>query len=129
MPVYRLTRGRVGGHVGRAPVLLLTTRGRRSGQRRTTPVVYIAEGSSFVVIGSNAGNNEPAWALNLRANGDAEIEVRTDRKTVRARLTDGDERRRLWDRMNAQYAGFEAYEARTSRDIPVFLLEPAGALT
>ncbi|HEU4979560.1 MAG TPA: nitroreductase/quinone reductase family protein [Solirubrobacteraceae bacterium] len=125
VPVYRATRGRLLGKVGRAPVLLLTTTGRRSGQRRTAPVVYLRDGERFVVIGSNAGNaNAPAWALNLRANPDADVEAHGEKVAVRARVTEGEERAELWRRMNEQYGGFEQYRARTGRDIAVFALEP-----
>src|SRR5919202_159512 len=87
VPVYRATRGRLMGKVGRAPVLLLTTTGRKSGEPRTAPVVYLADGDRYVVIGSNAGNpRPPAWALNLHANPDAQVEVRGDRRRVRARV-------------------------------------------
>ena len=76
VPVYRLSGGRVGGHVGDAPVLLLTTTGRKSGEPRTAPVVYLEDGERLVVIGSNAGHSKtPAWSLNLKANPDAEVEV------------------------------------------------------
>jgi deazaflavin-dependent oxidoreductase (nitroreductase family) len=124
--VYRLSRGRLMGKVGRAPVLLLTTTGRRSGQPRTAPVLYLEDGDRLVVIGSNAGNARPAaWALNLQADPAAEVEVRGRRRQVRARLTSGEERDELWRRMNEQYGGFEDYRARTARDIPVLVLEPA----
>src|SRR3954463_9714792 len=77
VPLYRLSRGRIGGRVGRAPVLLLTTTGRKSGAARTAPVLYMRDGERLVVIGSNAGNaRAPAWALNLRATPEAEVEVR-----------------------------------------------------
>jgi deazaflavin-dependent oxidoreductase (nitroreductase family) len=125
VPLYRLSGGRVGGKVGRAPVLLLTTTGRRSGQQRTAPVLYLKDGELLVVIGSNAGNAKaPAWSLNLKSNPDAEVEVGRDRSLVRARVTEGEERAELWRKMNAQYAGFDAYDANTSRDIAVFVLEP-----
>lgn len=125
VPIYRLTRGRLMNSVGDAPVLLLTTTGRRSGQQRTAPVCYLADGERVVVIGSNAGyENEPAWSLNLKTNPDATVEVGADRKSVRARVTEGDERAGLWRRMNELYAGFDDYEARTSRDIAVFALDP-----
>jgi deazaflavin-dependent oxidoreductase (nitroreductase family) len=127
VPVYRLTRGRLLGSVGRAPVLLLTTTGRRSGAARTAPLVYIPDRERFVVIGSNAGNvNTPAWALNLRANPHALVEIGGRRTRVRARVVEGEERASLWRRANALYAGFDAYEERTSRDIAVFVLEPAA---
>jgi F420H(2)-dependent quinone reductase len=125
VPVYRLTGGRVGGRVGRAPVLLLTTTGRRSGQLRTAPVVYLADGDRLVVIGSNAGNpSAPAWSFNLRANPEAEVEVGRKRRKVRARVTEGEERADLWRKHNEQYAGFDDYEARTDREIAVFVLDP-----
>jgi len=125
VPVYRATRGRVLGKVGRAPVLLLTTTGRRTGQRRTAPVLFLRDGERIVVIGSNAGNHgAPAWSLNLKSNPDADIDIRGDRRLVRARVAEGEERSELWEKMNAQYEGFEDYDRRTSRDIAVFVLEP-----
>jgi F420H(2)-dependent quinone reductase len=124
VPVYRLTRGRVGGSVGKAPVLLLTTTGRRTGQKRVAPVVYGHDGANVVVIGSNAGNrNEPGWSHNLKANGDAEIEIGAKHSLVRARVAEGEERERLWKAMNVGYEGFEDYATRTDRDIAVFVLE------
>ncbi|HWJ50198.1 MAG TPA: nitroreductase family deazaflavin-dependent oxidoreductase [Solirubrobacteraceae bacterium] len=125
VPIYRLTRGRVMGKVGQAPVLLLTSIGRRSGQPRTAPVLFLADGERVVVIGSNAGNTRaPAWSHNLKANPDCEVQIRGERRDVRARLAEGDERTELWRKMNEQYAGFEDYDERTSRDIGVFVLEP-----
>ena len=125
VPVYRLSRGRLMNKISGAPVLLLTTTGRRSGQLRTTPVIYMREGESFAVIGSNAGNPKtPAWAHNLTANPDAEIQLRSARQPVSARIVDGDERAQLWRQMNAQYSGFDHYDALTTREISVFLLEP-----
>lgn len=125
VPVYRFSGGRVGGKVGRAPVLLLTTTGRKSGQQRTAPVVYLADGDRLVVIGSNAGNaRTPAWSLNLKANPDAEVEVGRKRRPVRARVAEGEGRADLWRKHNEQYSGFDEYEARTNRDIALFVLEP-----
>jgi deazaflavin-dependent oxidoreductase (nitroreductase family) len=124
VPVYRLTRGRLFGKVGRAPVLLLTSIGRRSGQPRTAPVLYLADGDRMIVIGSNAGNAKaPAWSYNLKANPEAEVEIGAERRLVRARLAEGEERVALWQKMNLQYAGFEDYDERTSRDIGVFVLD------
>ena len=124
-PLYRLTGGRVGGKLGKAPILLLTTTGRKSGQPRTAPVLYLADGDRFVVINTNAGNAKtPAWSLNLRANPEAEVEVGRKRTKVRARLAEGDERAELWRRHMQQYSGWELYEAKLDREIGVFVLEP-----
>ena len=70
------------------------------------------------------GANHPAWSYNLQANPDAEIEIGGRRKPVRARVVDGDERAELWRRVNEMYEGFDEYDAKTSRDIAVFTLEP-----
>jgi deazaflavin-dependent oxidoreductase (nitroreductase family) len=125
VPIYRLTRGRLMNKVGGAPVLLLTSIGRRSGQPRTAPVLYMTNGEQLIIIGSNAGNaNAPAWSYNLKANPDAEIEIGGDRRPVSARVAAGEERADLWRKMNEHYAGFDDYDERTSRDIAVFVLEP-----
>jgi F420H(2)-dependent quinone reductase len=126
VPLYRISGGRIGGRVGKAPVLLLTTTGRRSGEPRTAPVVYLRDGENLVVIGSNAGHSRtPAWSLNLKADPDAQVEVGRRRRPVRARVAEGEERAGLWRRHNEQYSGFDEYEARTDRYIALFVLEPA----
>ena len=124
-PLYRLSGGRVGGRLGKAPILLLTTTGRKSGQQRTAPVLYLADGDRFVVINTNAGNEKtPAWSLNLRANPEAEVEVGRRKVKVRARLAEGEERADLWRRHMEQYSGWEFYESKLDREIGVFVLEP-----
>jgi deazaflavin-dependent oxidoreductase (nitroreductase family) len=125
VPIYRLTRGRVMNKVGRAPVMLLTSIGRRSGQPRTAPVLFLADGERLIVVSSNGGNDHaPAWAYNLKANPDAEVEIGGDHRRVRARVAEGEERAELWQKMNEQYAGFADYDETTSREIAVFVLEP-----
>ena len=125
-PIYRLTRGRVGGRVGRAPVLLLTTTGRKSGLQRTAPVVYLADGENVVVINTNAGHERvPAWSLNLKATPEAEVEIGGERRPVVARVAEGEEREDLWRRHNIQYSGFDEYDENISRRPEVFVLEPA----
>ena len=125
VPLYRLSGGRLFGQLDRAPVLLLTTVGRRSGQPRTAPVVYLADGERLIVIGSNAGHERaPAWSLNLEANPLAEVELRSERRQVRARVAEGEERAQLWRKVNEMYGGFDEYSARTTRDIRLFVLEP-----
>ena len=111
--------------MGGAPVLLLTTTGRKSGEPRTAPVLYMRDGESLVVIGSNAGNERaPAWALNLAATPEAEVEVGAAKSSVRARIATGEERADLWRRMSADYPGFDDYRERTDRAINVFVLDP-----
>jgi F420H(2)-dependent quinone reductase len=128
VPIYRLSRGRLLNKLGRAPILLLTTTGRRSGELRTAPVLYLRSGEHVAIIGSNAGNvRAPAWAFNLQTNPDAEIQIRSDRRPVRARVAGGEERADLWRRMTEQYPGFDDYDERTDRDIFVFVLEPRGS--
>jgi deazaflavin-dependent oxidoreductase (nitroreductase family) len=125
IPIYRLSGGRLFGSLDGTPVLLLTTTGRKSGLERTAPVAYMRDGERLVVIGSNAGNvRAPAWALNLEANPEAEVETGRKRRQVRARIAAGDERADLWKRINEQYSGFDDYAAKTDRDIRVFVLEP-----
>jgi deazaflavin-dependent oxidoreductase (nitroreductase family) len=125
VPLYRLSRGRIGGTVGKGPVLLLTTTGRKSGQPRTAPVLYLADGDRFVVINTNAGNAKtPAWSLNLSANPEAEVEVGGKLTPVRARQAEGEERDDLWRRHMQQYSGWDYYESKLDRQPSVFVLEP-----
>jgi deazaflavin-dependent oxidoreductase (nitroreductase family) len=125
VPLYRASKGRLFGQIAGTPVLLLTTVGRRSGQPRTVPVVYLPDGARMIVIGSNAGHERaPAWALNLEANPLAYVEVGGDRRKVHARIAEGEERAELWRKMNEQYSGFDDYSARTTRDIRLFVLDP-----
>jgi F420H(2)-dependent quinone reductase len=124
-PLYRLSGGRIGGKVGRAPVLLLTTTGRKSGQSRTAPVVYLADGENVVLIDTNAGNAKiPAWSLNLKANPEAEVELGRESRPVRARVAEGEERADLWRKHVEQFAGFDSYKQKLERKPSVFVLEP-----
>jgi len=126
--LYRLSGGRIGGKVNRAPVLLLTTTGRKSGQKRTAPVVYLADGDDVVVINTNAGNEKvPAWSLNLKADPAAEVEIGRQKRPVLARVAEGEERADLWRRHNEQFAGFDEYQKKLDRRPEVIVLEPAPA--
>jgi F420H(2)-dependent quinone reductase len=125
VPVYRATGGRLFGSLDGNPILLLTTTGRKSGQPRTAPVIYMRDGERLVVIGTNAGNlRTPAWALNLEADPDVEVEIGRRRLPVRGRVASGDERADLWRRFNRTYSGFDDYAANVTRDIRLFVLEP-----
>jgi F420H(2)-dependent quinone reductase len=120
---YRMTGGLVGGSLGRLPVLLLTTTGRKSGKKRTTPLVYLADGENMVIIASNGGSDQhPEWWLNLRANPNAEVQVGPDVKSVVAEKAEGAERERLWRAVNELYHGYDEYQRSTKREIPVVVL-------
>jgi len=123
--LYRLSRGRVGGRIRGVPVLVLTVAGRKSGKRRTTPLLYGRQGDSFVLIASAGGQpKHPAWYLNL-AGQDAEVEVGREHVRVRARDAEGDERERLWAQMVGLYPRYADYQQKTTRRIPVVVLDPA----
>ena len=122
--VYRETRGERGYHWRGATALLLTTRGRRSGEPRTTPLIYRDDDDRFVIVASKGGAPEhPGWYENLLADRDATIQVRAEEIPVRVRDAEGDERERLWRRMVEVWPDYEAYQRRTDRRIPVVVLE------
>jgi deazaflavin-dependent oxidoreductase (nitroreductase family) len=120
---YGLSGGRIGATFSGAPVLLLTTTGRKSGRRRTWPLLYLRDGENIVVVASNAGNDQhPAWWLNLQDNPAAEIRIGTEKKEVRAATASGEEKSRLWPLLVDMYASFEDYQRGTEREIPVVML-------
>jgi len=124
---YRLTGGLIGGRFGRVPILLLTTTGRKSGKKRTMPLVYLPDGDNMVVIASNGGADQhPAWWLNLRSNPKAEVQVGRDAKSVVAEKATGAERERLWREVVELYHGYDEYQRGTDREIPVVVLRPEG---
>lgn len=126
--LYRATGGKAGGRMGQLGVLLLTTTGRKSGKSRTVPLTYTRDGDAYVLIGSKGGAPaHPAWYLNLVAHPDATITVGRAEIAVRARTAEGDERERLWRQMADAYAGYDGYQAKTAREIPVVVLEPRAA--
>lgn len=115
----------MGGQIVGMPVLLLTTSGRRSGLPHTTVLTYLPDGSNLVVVASNGGApKDPDWMLNLRANPRAVIQTRDVRLAVRSREAAGAKRSELWNRVVQKYSGYAAYQSRTSRTIPVVILEP-----
>ena len=120
---FRTHQGKVGGQLAQMPVLLLTMTGARSGRTITTPVVYTTDGERLVVIASFAGApKHPAWYHNLLAHPEAMVEVGTERLRVKATVTTGEERQRLFDRQAAQMPIFVEYQHKTSRQIPVLVL-------
>jgi deazaflavin-dependent oxidoreductase (nitroreductase family) len=122
--LYRATRGRLTSTAGAVPVLLLTTTGRRSGRRHTTPVMYLREGDRFVVSSENFGQQRPAaWPLNLAADPRASVQVGTEVVPCRARLLDETEADVYWPRLVEAWPAHESYRARSGKR-HTFLLEP-----
>jgi F420H(2)-dependent quinone reductase len=124
---YRLSGGRVAGHVpSGAPICLLTTTGRHTRRRRTVPLLYLRDGADLVVVASRGGmSGHPAWYLNLRADPHVVVQLGPAVTRVRARDATEEERHRLWPALTAVYEHFDAYQARTPRRIPVVILSPA----
>lgn len=122
-PVYRLSRGRVAGEFRGIPMALLTTTGRKSGKPRTWPLLCFQDGNRYVLIASNWGqDHHPAWLLNLRSNPEATLQVGGKTVQVTAHEAAGDERERLWQIAVDAYSGYERYQQRTEREIPVVVL-------
>jgi F420H(2)-dependent quinone reductase len=122
--LYRWTGGKRGGKMRGVPILLLATHGRKSGKERTTPLMYTRDGDNLVLIASVGGApHSPGWYWNLQAQ-DAEVQIGDERRRVRARVAEGEERERLWAEMVALYPGYAEYQKKTTRQIPVVVLEP-----
>jgi deazaflavin-dependent oxidoreductase (nitroreductase family) len=123
--IYTSTNGAIGGRILNCPVLLLTTRGRKTNKLRTVPLLYLADGKSFVLVASNGGAaKHPTWWLNLQAAPEAQIQVRGIKQRVRAERGSPEEKQRLWPLLTAMYPGYKRYQEITSRDIPVVILRP-----
>lgn len=122
---YRETDGEEGHDwQNGSKVLILTTTGRKSGEKRDTPLIYETNGDSWVVVASKGGAPEhPAWYLNLQADPEAEIQVKADRFPVRARTAEGEEREELWRLATRQWPDYDDYQQKTDRQIPVVVLE------
>ena len=124
---YRATDGEE-GHEWRegTSILLLTTKGRKSGEERTTPLIYGRSGDDYLIVASKGGSPAPpAWYLNLQADSEAEVQVKADRFKVRARDAGPDEKPELWKTMVAEWPHYDEYQERTDRQIPVVVLERA----
>ena len=123
--LYRATGGKRGGTMMNVPILLLTTRGRKSGKERTTPLMYTRDGDNLVLIASVGGApRNPGWYHNLQGQ-EAEVQIGREHRRVRARDAEGEERERLWAEMVALYPSYVDYQEKTTRRIPVVVLEPA----
>ena len=124
---FRSNGGRVGGNFEGAPLLLLHSTGAKSGRERVSPMMYRKVGDAWAVFASKAGaDSNPDWYYNLLANPRARIEVGTQTFDVTARTTSDEEREPIWSAQTADYTGFAGYEQKTTRQIPVIILELAG---
>ncbi len=123
--LYRGSGGRIGARVWGLPVVLLTTTGRVSRRPRTVPLCSLRDGERLVVIASYGGlDRAPSWWLNLQADPRATVQLGRSKRAVVAREATGDERARLWDEVTTRAPGYLGYQRRTSRRIPVVLLDP-----
>jgi F420H(2)-dependent quinone reductase len=129
---YRATGGIVGHRIpGAFSMLLLDHVGAKSGQRRTSPLLYLADGDDLVIVASKGGHpKNPAWYHNLRANPMTTVQVGSEKRQVRARVANPEERKRLWPKMVELYGPYRDYQRRADRvgrEIPLVILEPANA--
>jgi proline iminopeptidase len=124
---YRETGGEE-GHIWRngSKILLLTTKGRTSGEPRTTPLIYEADDDKYVIVASKGGAPEnPGWYKNLAKDPEVELQVKDDVFPARARTAEGEERERLWKLAAQQWPDYDEYQTKTDREIPVVVLERA----
>lgn len=123
--VIRRSGGKIGQKFRGAPVLLLTTTGRKSGQSRTSPLLYLRDGADLAVVASYGGDDRfPAWYHNLVANPEVSAEVDGKKVQLRASVADAATRARLWPELLTMYKTYESYQKKTDREIPVVLLSP-----
>jgi F420H(2)-dependent quinone reductase len=124
--IYRATNGLIGHRFpGAPPVLLLDHVGARSATKRTSPLVYAVDGENLVLVASKGGYpKNPGWFHNLRANPDTIVQVGSERRAVRARVADAEEHKRLWPKVVDVYSGYQGYQRRTDREIPLVILQP-----
>lgn len=122
---YRETDGEEGHEWQGTQTLLLTTTGRRSGEARTTPLIYAPHGEdAYTVVASKGGSDEPpAWYLNLSEYPEVEVQVKADRFKARARTVGAEEKPEMWEQMVAEWPAYDEYQQQTERQIPVVVLE------
>jgi F420H(2)-dependent quinone reductase len=121
--LWKLCGGKGDSAFGRLPFMMLTTTGRKTGQRRTTPVLYLQDETELIVVASFGGNDvHPAWYLNLEQCPQAEVIVKGEHRKVLARKLSPEEKKVIWPRLVKLYPQFETYQQRTRREIPLMRL-------
>lgn len=123
---YRLTGGRLGGKFLRgAPVCLVTTIGKKSGQPRTVALLYLRDGADVILVASKGGmSHSPAWYWNMLANPEITVQIGGATTPMRVRRASSEEKAALWPRLVAMYPDYDDYQGRTTRDIPVMIASP-----
>ena len=127
--LLKISGGRFGWEAGKMPVLELTTTGRKSGQARAVMLTSpLREGDTIVVVASRGGDDtHPAWFLNLRDSPDVEVAYKgAPKKPMKARVANAEERARMWPLVTAEHKNYADYQTKTTREIPLVLLEPKG---
>lgn len=126
--LYKLTGGRfLPSPLGRSTTVLVDQVGRRSGVKRTTPLLYLLDGEDVVVVASKGGSHKhPAWWLNLREMDETEIQIGGERRRVKVRQATPTERARLWPKIVELWSDYAEYQKRTDREIPLAILSPAS---
>ncbi|NKQ54175.1 nitroreductase family deazaflavin-dependent oxidoreductase [Amycolatopsis sp. K13G38] len=124
---YEETDGEVGHDwEGGAPCLVLTTKGRKTGEDRKFALIYQQVGDQYVIVASKGGDpKHPGWYLNLEANPEVKVQVKADKFAAKARTASDEERAALWPKMTAVWPAYDDYQAKTDRQIPVVILERA----
>ncbi|MDG6925133.1 MAG: nitroreductase family deazaflavin-dependent oxidoreductase [Nitrososphaerota archaeon] len=126
MLLYRASGGRVANHMQKAPIMLLTTIGSKSGKERTNPVLYVTDGEDLVTVASAGGApKNPQWFVNLMHRPEAVVTIGKEKRKVSGRVASPEERSRLWPRLTAVYSAYDEYAKKTKREIPVVILTPA----
>jgi F420H(2)-dependent quinone reductase len=124
--IYRLSGGRIGAKwMHGAPILLLTTKGRKSGEMRTAPLLYLEDGDRVIIVGSQGGmSKDPQWVRNVGADSNVEIEIGSRKRAMTARRGTTEEKESYWPALCKMYPDYADYQARTVRDIPILILDP-----
>ena len=123
--LYNVSGGRIGGKMGKLPILLLTTTGRKSGKQRTLPLSYIMDDEAYVITASAGGaDKHPGWFFNIRSNPQATIQVKDKHIKVTAEVAEPEKKSELWSRIVEVAPNFAGYQKRTSREIPMVILHP-----
>ncbi|WP_407689778.1 nitroreductase family deazaflavin-dependent oxidoreductase [Mycobacterium sp. HUMS_1102779] len=123
--IYRRSNGKLGGTFGKAPVALLTTTGRKTGEPRVSPLLYLREGDRVVLVASKGGSDKhPLWYLNLKANPQVSVQIKDEVLQLRARDATKEERAEYWPKLDAMYPSFGDYRSWTDRVIPVVICDP-----